>query len=46
MRVERSIQADIVLKDCSSGYIDLAPRAKLPLRYVKETSTTNPSMRL
>jgi putative transposase len=36
MRVERSLQADVAIKDCSPGYIDMAPRAKLPLRYDKE----------
>ncbi len=36
MRVERSLQADVAVEDCSPGYIDLAPRVKLPLRYDKE----------
>jgi putative transposase len=36
MRVERSLQADVAIEDCSPGYIDLTPRAKLPLRYDKE----------
>jgi hypothetical protein len=36
MRVERSLQADVAIEDCSPGYIDMAPRAKLPLRYDKE----------
>ncbi|MDD3109124.1 MAG: hypothetical protein PHH32_00590, partial [Eubacteriales bacterium] len=36
MRVERSLQADVAIEDCGPGYIDLAPRVKLPLRFDKE----------
>ncbi|MCK9336177.1 MAG: hypothetical protein M0Q99_12795 [Candidatus Cloacimonetes bacterium] len=36
MRFERSLQADVAIEDCCPGYIDLAPRVKLPLRYDKE----------